>query len=55
MAAVGSPGVMASVSLMMMSKQMDQMKVQGAQMAELTKQASAPANIVTATKIDARV
>ncbi len=52
MAAVSSTsGVMAQVNLIMLSKQMDQMKTEGSQMADMVKNT----NIVTANKLDVRI
>ncbi len=52
MAAVsGTSGIMSQVNLIMMSKQMDQMKVEGSQMADMVKDT----NVVTATKLDVRI
>lgn len=55
MAATGNvnSGIMSSVNLIMLGKQMDQMQVEGAQMAEMVKETQP--NIVTATKLDVRV
>ncbi len=52
MAAVSNnTNIMASLNLIMLSKQMDQMKVEGAQMTEMVKDT----NVVTATKLDVKI
>ncbi len=43
--------IMSSVNLIMLSKQMDQMAVEGAQMAEMV----ADTNIVSSTKLDVKI
>ncbi len=54
MAAVSNnSNIMANVNLIMLGKQMDQMKVQSAQMTEMVKDTNV--NVVTATKLDVRV
>ncbi len=54
MAAVSNnSNIMSSVNLIMLGKQMDQMKSEGSQMAEMVKDTNV--NVVSATKLDVKI